>query len=277
MKPVIRPFQPPSAQPIPAGMSSPSTAQSGNKASDDAERRAAAEVAGVALQAVGHRGERPADVRQKPFSNPRRPVAVRVRRVRVAVVVTVLVVQAVQADPGDHRPLKAHGAADREEPLDRPVRLEGPVREQPVEADRDAEHGGQVHDDQQADVHPRDAPQDAEHDRRHHPDDGECHADECADAREQPPAEAVSRRLVGPARSVTVGAGCMWWGGWWMTEFATEKFLAWVSVVGITEGEFTPRVLPGLKRAIISAGRNNEGGDGLPSPRVWLSPHPSTN
>jgi hypothetical protein len=76
-----------------------------------------------------------------------RPVAVtHVRAVRIPLVVGVRVVLAVVCDPVQQRPLDGHRAEHGERVLDRLGRLEGAVREHPVEADGHAESGQHVHD-----------------------------------------------------------------------------------------------------------------------------------
>ncbi len=62
-----------------------------------------------------------------------------VRAVRVAEAVGEGVVLAVVGDPRDHGSLDRYRSEDREQPADVAVRLERAVRQQPVEADGDAE------------------------------------------------------------------------------------------------------------------------------------------
>ena len=76
--------------------------------------------------------------------------------VRVALLVGVRVMLAVIGHPADHRALDGHRAHDREEVFDGLGGLEGPVREHPVEADRDPEARDHVHHDEQREVVPAD-------------------------------------------------------------------------------------------------------------------------
>ena len=71
-----------------------------------------------------------------------RPEAAVARRVRIAVVVGVLVVDAVRRHPEDRPALERQRAADRQEVLEGLRRLVAAVRVQPVIAQADAEPDG---------------------------------------------------------------------------------------------------------------------------------------
>ena len=68
-----------------------------------------------------------------------------VRAVRVALFVGERVVLAMVCHPVDHSALQRHRPEDRERVAQPRARLERAVSEQPMEADRDAERGEQVH------------------------------------------------------------------------------------------------------------------------------------
>src|SRR6266700_1473089 len=93
------------------------------------------------------RVEEPADVRVNQALGQRLPVlSVPPGRMRVAFLVAVLVVPAVIRHPGDHRSLDGQGARDRHRDPEAGLRLERPVREVSVEADRNAQPGHPVED-----------------------------------------------------------------------------------------------------------------------------------
>ena len=71
-----------------------------------------------------------------------RPPRAFARRVRIAFVIRVLVVDAVRGDPEDRPALERERAAPRQEVLDRLVGLVAPVGQQAVIAHADAEHAG---------------------------------------------------------------------------------------------------------------------------------------
>ncbi len=106
---------------------------------------------------------------------------------RVAVAVGELVVLAVVGDPADHRALDGQRAGDGQRDLHRPVGLERLVREEPVEADRDAVTGEPVHDHRHNDVGPAEPAAPRQRDRgdqgqeRHDDEDAE---DDLVGARE---------------------------------------------------------------------------------------------
>ena len=77
---------------------------------------------------------------QRPAIAPLTPLPWPCGRVRVALLVGVRVVLAVVGDPVHDRALHRHRAEDRDRVLHRFVGLERTVRQQPVEAERDA-HG----------------------------------------------------------------------------------------------------------------------------------------
>jgi hypothetical protein len=77
-----------------------------------------------------------------------------VRAVGVAGTVGEGVVLAVVRDPRDDRPLDGGRPQGGEDALDERRRLEGSVREQPVEAHRDAQAREDVHDQEDEDVVP---------------------------------------------------------------------------------------------------------------------------
>ncbi len=68
------------------------------------------------------------------------------------------VVPPVQGDPLQERPLDRHRAEDGQDDLDDRVGLEGPVGEQPVEADGDAQGSQDVQAQQQPQFDPAEAP-----------------------------------------------------------------------------------------------------------------------
>ena len=116
--------------------------------------------------------EHPADVRVHK-AGERAPGALRVagvRRVRATLLVRERVVLAVIGHPLRRRPLHRHAAEDRERCLDGRARLETPVREVAVEADRRPERGHRVGDGEHRHVEPveRDTPEHA-----HRGDDAE--------------------------------------------------------------------------------------------------------
>ena len=108
--------------------------------------------------------------------------AVLVGRVRVVVVVAVLVVAAVHADPVEDCALGGHAAGDGPEPANRRGGLEGAVGEKAVVADGDAQPGDEVESQEEPQVdHPEAAAPGEDHggDEAH---DGEDDSREGRDA-----------------------------------------------------------------------------------------------
>ena len=81
-----------------------------------------------------------------------------VRRMWVLLLVAVLMMAAMVSDPLEKRPLDGHGAEYSQEKLNCPARFERTVGEKPVVADCDAEHGGHVHSQKQAQFAPAKSP-----------------------------------------------------------------------------------------------------------------------
>ncbi len=80
-----------------------------------------------------------------------RPPGAFARRVRIAFVVGMLVVDAVRRDPEDRPALERERAAPRQEVLDPLVGLVAAVRQQAVIAHADAEHAGDAIEDRGGD------------------------------------------------------------------------------------------------------------------------------
>ena len=92
---------------------------------------------GVVMKTLAH--EDPAHMR------PERALT---RRVRIAVLIRLLVMDAMRRDPEDRSPLERERAADREKVLDELGRPVAAVREQPVIRHSDAEHAACVVENQ---------------------------------------------------------------------------------------------------------------------------------
>ena len=124
--------------------------------------------------------EQPADVRVEQVLR-RRGEAVStadVWAVRVTLDIRELVMLAVVRDPGEHRSLDRHRAEDRERPADPPSRLERPMREQAVIADRDPHAREHVADSQEQQVGPADPRVPEQADRGDESDEREHHSQE---------------------------------------------------------------------------------------------------
>ncbi len=98
-----------------------------------------------------------------------------VRAVRVALFVGERVVLAVVGHPVDHRTLQRHRPEDRERVAQPRVRLERPVGQQAVEADRDADCGEQVHDGEDRQVARPEEVVPQQRRRRDHPEKRDHH------------------------------------------------------------------------------------------------------
>ena len=127
------------------------------RAVDEADRRVVDQVAGVAVLLAALRvQEQPAEVGVREAAQRAAPAVavVDVRRVRIARHVGEGVVLAVVGDPGDHRAFDRHRAERGEGRAHPLLRLERPVGEMPVEADRDAQPRQDVEGHEDDDVAP---------------------------------------------------------------------------------------------------------------------------
>jgi hypothetical protein len=88
---------------------------------------------------------------------------------RIALTVGEAVVLAMVGDPADHGPLHGHRAEHREAVADRAIGLVRAVREEPVEADRDAESRQRIPDREDRQVAPGDVAAPEEEDRSKEP------------------------------------------------------------------------------------------------------------
>ncbi len=140
-------------------------------AADPAHHLVLAEIGGV-LAKLGRalRLGEPAAVRVPEA--PQAGTLADVWAVRVALLVGVGVVQAMVCDPGDRRSLDRHRSCDRKGVLDRLARLKRAVGEQAVIADRDAEAGDEVHDEEDRQVDRADGLVPQQDDRKQERDEG---------------------------------------------------------------------------------------------------------
>lgn len=104
---------------------------------------------------------------------------------RVAAPVTKLVMTAVYGHPLEQRPLHRHRTEDAQDYLDRPGRLEGSMREQPVEAERDPQHSQMVHAHQQTQLKPTEPMPPQKRDSGDQPKEGKDDREQNRDPRSQ--------------------------------------------------------------------------------------------
>ena len=148
---------PPNAQPSRKGATRPADDAGHEAAVDLADDRIGEQVGRVARAApAGAVREQPADVGVGQAAQRSLPAGavVDVRAVRIAGAVRERVVLAMVGDPRDDRALDRRRAQGGEDAAHERRGLERPVREHAVKADRDAEPGQHVHDQEDPDVVP---------------------------------------------------------------------------------------------------------------------------
>lgn len=131
----------------------------GKQTASDSQGRATSEIGHVLFEIGRISSERPANMRMPEAADePNNAAALMMWRMNIVGIVAVLVVPAVQPDPMDHRPLDGHRTECRQHDLNRQVRLERAVNQQPVEANADTDHRENVEPEQQSEIGPVEPP-----------------------------------------------------------------------------------------------------------------------
>lgn len=154
------------------------------------QHRASPKVAGITIEPVRHWSECPANMSvPESAKQPPKPFPVGIRRVGVAILIAVLVVQTMPSHPGKQWSLEGHRSKNSEDELDRPHSLERPMCKQSVESDCDSEHSESVHSSQQAYIKPSKSPSPnaLENGGGDHSEEWNGHADERAKPSEDSP------------------------------------------------------------------------------------------